>query len=83
VEPEVVSIDVTPANEVLWNGEALVGRDALEAKLQAAAAMPVQPEIHVRPNRAARYDTVARVLAASQRYGLVKIGIVGSEQFAQ
>ncbi|CAN5759632.1 biopolymer transporter ExbD [soil metagenome] len=83
VEPEVVSIDVTPTNEVLWNGEVLAGRDALEAKLQAAAGMPVQPEIHVRPNRAARYDTVARVLAASQRYGLVKIGIVGSEQFAQ
>ncbi|MBC7434940.1 MAG: biopolymer transporter ExbD [Bdellovibrionales bacterium] len=83
IEPEVISIDVTPTNEVLWNGQPLAGSDALEAKLQAAAAMPVQPEIHVRPNRAARYDTVARVLAASQRYGLGKIGIVGSEQFAQ
>ncbi len=83
VEPEIVRIDVTPANEVLWNGEAVIGREALEAKLQAASAQPVQPEIHVRPNRTSRYDTVAAVLAASQRFGLAKVGIVGSEQFAQ
>jgi len=83
VEPEIVRIDVTPANQVLWNGEVLDGRGALEARLQAAAAQPVQPEIHVRPDSAARYDTVAGVLSSSQRFGLQKIGIVGSEQFAQ
>jgi len=83
VEPEIVRIDVTSANQLMWNGELLEGRDALEARLQAASGQQVQPEIHVRPNRAARYDTVAHVLAASQRYGLTKVGIVGSEQFAQ
>jgi biopolymer transport protein ExbD len=83
VEPEIVRIDVTPTNQLMWNGQLLDSRDALEARLQAASAQPVQPEIHVRPNRAARYDAVAHVLAASQRYGLTKVGIVGSEQFAQ
>ena len=83
VEPEIVRIDVTPANQLMWNGELLEGRDALETRLQSASAQQVQPEIHVRPNRAARYDSVAHVLAASQRYGLTKVGIVGSEQFAQ
>ncbi|RYX95534.1 MAG: biopolymer transporter ExbD [Comamonadaceae bacterium] len=83
VEPVIVRIDITPASQLLWNGELLEGREALEARLQAAAALPVQPEIHVRPNRTARYDAVAAVLASSQRYGLTKVGIVGSEQFAQ
>ena len=82
VEPEVVLVDVTPANQVLWNGELVADRTALEARLQTAAAQREQPEIHLRPDKAARYDTVAAVLAASQRLGLVKIGIVGSEQFA-
>ena len=83
IEPEVVKIDVTPASQVLWNGEPLVGREALEAKMQAAAAQAEQPEIHLRPSKAASYEAVAAVLASSQRLGLVKIGIVGSEQFAQ
>jgi biopolymer transport protein ExbD len=83
VEPEIVKIDVNAASQVLWNGELVADRQALDTRLQAASTAAVQPEIHVRPDRAANYDVVASVLAASQRMGLVKIGIVGSEQFAR
>jgi biopolymer transport protein ExbD len=82
VPPEVVQIDVTPAGSFVWNGEALAGRSELEARLRAASAQTEQPEIHLRPHRAAKYDTVAAALAAAQRLGLAKIGLVGSEQFA-
>jgi biopolymer transport protein ExbD len=80
--PEVVRIDITPAGQWLWNGEPLGGRAALEQRLQAAASQAVQPEIHIRPDKAAKYDAVAAVLAASQRLRLDKIGVVGAEQFA-
>jgi biopolymer transport protein ExbD len=83
VEPEVVMIDVTPAGALQWNGEPVPDRAALEARLQAAAAQAEQPEIHLRPDRAAKYDVVAGVLASAQRLGLVRIGLVGSEQFAR
>ena len=82
VEPQVVKVDVTAGGQLLWNGEALADRQALEAKLQAAAALADAPEIHLRPDRRARYDTVAGVLASAQRHGLAKVGLVGSEQFA-
>lgn len=82
-EPEVVKLDILATNQVLWNGEVISDRDALETRMQLAAAQAEQPEIHLRPNKAAKYDTVANVLASSQRQGLVKLGIVGSEQFAQ
>ena len=83
VEPEVVQIDVTPAGAFVWNGEPLAGREELEARLRAAAtSQPEQPEIHLRPNRAAKYEQVAAALASAQRLGLTKIGLVGSEQFA-
>ncbi len=82
VEPEVVTLDITAANQVLWNGELIDDRQVLIARMLAAAERKEQPEIHLRPDRNARYDTVAAVLAASQRVGLSKIGMVGAEQFA-
>ncbi|HSI52333.1 MAG TPA: biopolymer transporter ExbD [Ramlibacter sp.] len=83
VQPEVVQIDVTPAGTYVWNGEALAGRAELDRRLREAAnAQPEQPEIHLRPNRQAKYETVAAALASAQRLGLTKIGLVGSEQFA-
>ncbi|MBG9389204.1 ExbD/TolR family protein [Caenimonas aquaedulcis] len=82
VEPQVVRIDVTPSGAFVWNGEVLAGRTELEARMQSAAQQQDQPEIHLRPDRLAKYDTVAIALAAAQRLGLKKIGLVGSEQFA-
>jgi biopolymer transport protein ExbD len=82
-EPEIVRLDITPAGVFVWNGDMLAGREALEARLRDVAARPEQPEIHLRPDRAAKYDAVAAALASAQRTGLVKIGIVGSEQFAR
>jgi biopolymer transport protein ExbD len=79
--PEVVKIDVDPSSTVYWNGEALPSRDVLENRLATAAAQQPQPEIHLRPDKHARYEVVAGVMASSQRLGLTKIGIVGSEQF--
>ncbi|MDB5940494.1 MAG: biopolymer transporter ExbD [Ramlibacter sp.] len=81
VEPQVVKIDITAAGHLLWNGELLPDRAALEARLAQAAAQADAPEIHLRPDRRAKYDTVAGVLAAGQRHGLGKVGLVGSEQF--
>ncbi len=39
--------------------------------------------MHLRPDKAAKYDVVAGVMASAQRLGLTKIGIVGSEQFIE
>jgi biopolymer transport protein ExbD len=81
VPPEVVKIDIDATGVVYWNGESLPGRAALEEKLGSAAAQAAQPELHLRPDKAARYEVVAGVMVSSQRLGLTKIGIVGSEQF--
>lgn len=75
--PKIVTIDVDFDGSVLWNGAALAGRDALEARLRAAAREPVQPEIRLRPNKLARYESVVAVMAAVRRLGLTRLGIVG------
>jgi len=83
VLPEVVKIDIDPSSVVYWNGLPVADRAALEENLKAASAQAVQPELHLRPDKAAKYAVVAGVMASAQRLGLTKIGIVGSEQFIE
>ena len=80
--PVVVQLDVNAAGQFLWNGEPLADRAALDARLADAANSPEQPEIHLRADRHAKYAAVAAALTSAQRAGLVKIGLVGTEQFA-
>ena len=81
--PVVVTIDVDFDGTVLWDGQPLPNRVALEGKLQAVAAMPDQVEVHLRPNKLVSYKSVTAVLASAQRLGVTKIGMVGNEQFTQ
>jgi biopolymer transport protein ExbD len=83
VQPEVVRVDIDAGNSIRWNGEPLGDTPALEARLAAAAAQTVAPEIHLRPDKAASYKTVAYVMASVQKHGLSKVGLVGNEQFIQ
>lgn len=82
-EPVVVTIDIDFDGTVLWNGQALADRPALEARLIQAAAEPDQPEVHIRPNKLVEYKSVAMVLASAQRLGITKLGMVGNEQFVK
>jgi biopolymer transport protein ExbD len=81
-DPVVIKIDVDAQSVVNWNGKAITSRAELEKKLGDAAAMQPQPELHIRSNAKAKYAAVAGVMANAQRLGLTKLGIVGSEKFA-
>ena len=79
--PEIVRIDVDFDGTIGWNGSIVADRHELESKLAALAALPDQPEVHLRRNKLVTYDVVAMILASAQRLGVTKIGIVGNEQF--
>jgi biopolymer transport protein ExbD len=83
VKPEVVKIDIDPQSAIYWNAEPVEDRAALEERLRAIATVDPQPELHIRPDKRARYDVVAAVLASAQRLGVTKLGIIGSEQFIE
>ncbi len=82
-QPVVVTIDVDFDGTVYWNGEVVSTRAALEERLIDAAQRPVQPEVHLRPNKLAEYKDVAAVMASAQRLGVTKLGLVGNEQFVK
>jgi biopolymer transport protein ExbD len=79
--PEVVKLDIDADSTVYWNGTPVGDRGSLQARLQQAAALPVQPEVHVRPDKAAPYTRFVEVMVDLHQVGLHKMGVVGSEQF--
>ena len=81
--PEIIDLEVDFDGTYLWNGTPVTDEGTLLSYLQNAASKDPQPEIHLRPNKRAKYDYVAKVLAASQRLGVRKIGFVGNEQFME
>ena len=81
--PDVVQIDVDFDGTVLWNGIIIPNREELEVRLAAAVAQPIQPEVHLRPNKLVLYKSVAMVMASAQRLGVTKLGIIGNEQFVK
>ncbi|MES3014448.1 MAG: biopolymer transporter ExbD [Pseudomonadota bacterium] len=85
VQPQIVKIDIDESGQVFWNGESVPNLVEVDRKLREMATLPLeaQPELHLRPNKLARYEIVAAVMANVQRLGLTKFGIVGSEQFIE
>jgi len=82
VLPVVVTLEVDFDGTILWNGT-VVDRKTLDDYLSSAASDDPQPEIHLQPNRLAKYDAVAKVLADAQRIGVNHIGFTGIEQYSQ
>ena len=80
VIPETVELGVDFDGTVTWNGM-VVDRGTMGAYFADAAKKNPQPEIHVNPNRLAKYDAVARVLADAQRLGATHIGFTGIDQY--
>jgi biopolymer transport protein ExbD len=81
--PEIIRIDVDFDGTIGWNGVVVSSDAELQGKLAAVAALPDQPEVHLRPNKLVTYKSVAHVMASAQRLGVTKIGLVGNEQFLQ
>jgi len=83
VQPEVIDLEIDFDGTVVWNGTSIPNIDTLESYFHTEAAKDPQPEIHLRPDRRAKYDVVARVLAAAQRNRMKKIGFVNVSEFAE
>jgi len=82
-QPVVVNLEIDFDGTPLWNGTPVPSRAQLDRYFTDIAAQIPQPEVHLRPNRLAKYDSVARVLADAQKLGVTKIGFVGNDQYME
>jgi biopolymer transport protein ExbD len=70
-----IEFDIREDGSLFWNGEPvemamLPQRFAIEAKKQP------QPELHIRADRLAHYEMVAKVMSGAAKVGIVRIGFI-------
>jgi biopolymer transport protein ExbD len=82
VDPKIVTLLIDFDGTLYWN-EQQITKSELAPKLAAEANLPLaeQAELHIKPHKMVDYGHVAHVMAAAQRVGLKKLGMVGNEQF--
>src|SRR5580693_6683992 len=82
IPPPVVELGVDFDGTVTWNTQP-VDWATLDSYLYNEGQKPLeeQSEIHLHPDKLAKYDTVAKVLADAQRMGVVKIGFTGITEY--
>ena len=75
-KPENIEISVNKDGDVFWNTQSVPDSEALFQKLKTVAVMNPQPEVHIRGDQNARYESVGRVVFACQRAAIGKISFV-------
>jgi len=74
-KPAHIEFAIRASGEMFWAGET-VADAALAERFAAAARQQPQPELHIRADRDARYESVARVMSMAAKAGLTRIGFV-------
>ena len=75
IKPETMRLSVD-AQGVYFLNEVPINDADLAPRLKAAATQTPQPELHIRGDKAVRYERVAQAMAAAQQAGLRKIGFI-------
>ena len=75
IKPETIRLSVDAQGKYFLN-EAQIADADLAPQLKTAAAQNPQPELHIRGDKAVRYERVAEAMAAAQQAGLRKIGFI-------
>ena len=74
-KPDTLRLSVDAQGRYFMN-DVSVADEALAPQLQAAAAQNPQPHLHIRGDKAVRYERVAQAMAAAQQAGLRKIAFI-------
>ena len=74
-KPETLQLSVDAQGAYFLN-QTLVTADSLPGRFQAEATKVPQPELHIRGDKAVRYERVAQAMAAAQQAGIRKIGFI-------
>ena len=75
-KPENIVISVDVSGAIYWNELKLASTAALIDRLKKIAVLMPQPEVQIRGDGGAKYDSVGRVIYACQRAGITKVGFI-------
>lgn len=74
-KPETILFSVAADGSYYWNDQKISDAD-LVPRLAAEAAKAPQPELHIRGDKAVRYERVAQAMSAAREAGVRKIGFI-------
>ena len=74
-KPDNVQLAIDRRGAVYWNGEVVSGAEWRE-RMQAAAKLAPQPEVHLRADSEVPYHHVAEILSDAAKVGLTRVGFV-------
>ncbi len=75
-KPENITISVNKEGDVFWGQELITDNEKLVARLKKEAVKDPQPEVHIRGDLGARYESIGRVVFDCQRASIVKVGFI-------
>ncbi|ADU36263.1 biopolymer transport protein ExbD [Variovorax boronicumulans] len=74
-KPQNILFSVTADGSYYWN-EQKIDDSELPNRLAAEAAKEPQPELHIRGDKAVRYERVAKAMSEAREAGVRKIGFI-------
>jgi biopolymer transport protein ExbD len=75
-KPENIVIAISKDGDIFWNQILVPDTDALFDRLKVEAVKTPQPEVHIRGDENARYESVGRVVYTLQRASILKVGFI-------
>jgi len=75
-KPENIVLSVDAKGGIYWNELKIPNTNALIDRLKKIAVLVPQPEVQIRGDGDAKYDSVGRIVYACQRAGIAKVGFI-------
>ena len=75
-KPENIVLSVDAKGAIYWNDLRIPTQAALLERLKKISVLDPQPEIQVRGDGAADYNSVGRIIYSAQRAGISKVGFI-------
>lgn len=75
-KPENITISVNKDGDIFWNQQLVPDADALFTRLSKIATMVPQPEVQIRGDENARYESIGRVLFQCTRASIQKVSFI-------
>ena len=75
-KPENITLSVDGSGRIYWNDLRIANTNALIDRLKKISILQPQPEVQIRGDGEAQYDSVGRIVYACQRAGISKVSFI-------
>jgi len=75
-KPENILLAVSKDGDIYWNTRRMPDAESVVTELKKFSNKEPQPEVHIRGDQDARYESVGRLVVACQRAGIAKVGFI-------